>query len=114
MQRAVSAALLSAFVFPGAGHLFLRRPVRACVFLLPTLVALFLFAGELMRRTSALADQVLTGRLALDPVAIAARYEAQGGLSGVATLCGWVLLACWIGSIVDSIVVARAGAPTAQ
>jgi hypothetical protein len=29
-------------------------------------------------------------------------------------LCGFVLLACWIGSIIDSFVVARTAAPRAQ
>jgi TM2 domain-containing membrane protein YozV len=114
MQRAVSAALLSAFVFPGAGHLYLRHPARACLFLLPSLVALFVFAGEIMRRASALSDLVLAGRLAPDPTAIMARFEAQGGMSGMALVCGWILLACWIGAIVDSFVVARTAARAAE
>jgi hypothetical protein len=108
MQRTVSAALLSAFVFPGAGHLYLRRRLRACVFLLPTLVAAFVFAGDVMQRASALADLVVAGTLALDPAAIAARLQAQGGRSALETVCGAVLVACWLGSIVDSVVVARA------
>lgn len=108
MQRAVSAALLSALVFPGAGHLYLRRPLRACVFVLPTLVAGFVFAGDIMRRASALADQVMAGTLPLDPAIIAARLQAQGGTSALATACGVVLVACWLGSIIDSVVVARA------
>jgi hypothetical protein len=113
MQRAVSAALLSAFVFPGAGHLYLRRPARACLFLLPSLLAMYLFAGEIMRRASLVSDQLLAGTLPPDPTAILARLESQGGLSGMAAVCGWVLFACWIGSIVDSFVVARTGAGTA-
>jgi hypothetical protein len=108
MQRAVSAGLLSAFVFPGAGHLYLRRRRRACVFLLPTLAAAFVFAQDVMQRASALADQVIAGTLPLDPAAIAARLQAQGGSSALGTVCGAVLVACWLGSIVDSVVVARA------
>jgi hypothetical protein len=108
MQRAVNAALLSAFVFPGAGHLYLRRHRRACLFLVPTLVAAFVFAGDVMQRASALADQVIAGTLPLDPAAIAARLQAQGGTSALETVCGAVLVACWLGSIVDSVVVARA------
>jgi TM2 domain-containing membrane protein YozV len=108
MQRAVRAVLLSALVFPGAGHLYLRRPLRACVFLLPTLVAGFVFAGDIMRRASALADQVMAGTLPLDPAAITARLQAQGGTSALETACGAVLVACWLGSIVDSVIVARA------
>jgi hypothetical protein len=108
MQRAVSAGLLSAFVFPGAGHWYLRRRRRACVFLLPTLAAVFVFASDVMQRASALADQVIAGTLPLDPTAIAARLQAQGGSSALGTVCGAVLVACWLGSIVDSVLVARA------
>jgi hypothetical protein len=114
MQRAVSAALLSAFVFPGAGHLYLRRPARACLFLVPALVAAIWFFGDLMARASRLADQVLAGTLPLDPAAIAARLDAQGPSSPATTICGAVLVLCWAGAIVDSFVVARARARDAE
>jgi hypothetical protein len=110
MQRSVSAALLSAFVFPGAGHLYLRRPARACLFLVPALVAAIWYFSDLMTRASRLADQVLAGTLPLDPAAIAARLDAQGPGSPAVTICGVVLVVCWVGSIVDSFIVARARA----
>jgi hypothetical protein len=113
MKRAVSAALLSAFVFPGAGQLYLRRPARACVFLVPALVAAVFFFSDMFERASALADQVLAGTLPLDPVAIAARLDSQGG-SLLASVSAIVLLACWVGSIVDSFIVARAATPGAE
>jgi TM2 domain-containing membrane protein YozV len=109
MQRAVSAGLLSALVFPGAGHLYLRRGRRACIFLLPTLAALFVLAGDIAQRASVLADQVMAGTLAPDPAAIAARLQTQGGTSGLDIACSAVLVACWLGSIIDSVVIARAG-----
>jgi hypothetical protein len=108
MNRAVSAALLSALVFPGAGHLYLRRPLRACVFLVPALVAAAWFFGDLVQRASTLADQVLAGTVPLDPAALSARLQAQGGgVSAAVTISGAVLVACWVGSIIDSIVVAQ-------
>jgi hypothetical protein len=114
MQRALIAALLSAFVFPGAGHLYLRRARRGCLFLLPALAGLVVVTGEIIERASSLADQVLAGRLALDPGAIAARVTAQGGFSGIGTLAVVVLAACWIGSIIDSFVIGRAQGRTAE
>jgi hypothetical protein len=113
MNRATSAALLSALVFPGAGQLYLRRPLRACLFILPTLAAAYVYFGDMFTRASNIADQVLAGRVAADPAAIAARLDAQGA-APLVTFCGFVLLACWIGSIIDSFVVARAAAPRAQ
>lgn len=107
MRRPVIAALLSAFVFPGAGHLYLRRPLRACLFLLPSLVAAAWYFGDMVARASSLADQVMAGTAAPDPAALAARLEAQGG-SPLAALCGILLLVLWVAAIVDSIIVARA------
>jgi hypothetical protein len=109
MQRALTAGLLSALVLPGAGHLYLRRPARACLFIVPTLVALFVIVGDVVKRASALADQVLAGTMPLDPAAIAGRLQAQGGTSALETACGAVLVICWLGSIVDSVMIARAG-----
>jgi TM2 domain-containing membrane protein YozV len=114
MNRSVNAALISGLVFPGAGHLYLRRPLRGCVFLLPALFAAFVYAGDIISRVSEMLDQVLAGRVAPDPVAIAARLEAQGGGSAFVTACGIVFLVCWIGSIIDSFVVERSAAPRAQ
>jgi hypothetical protein len=56
---------------------------------------------------------VLAGTLPLDPAAIAARLDSQGG-SMVASVSGIVLLACWLGSIVDSFFVARAAMSDAE
>jgi TM2 domain-containing membrane protein YozV len=107
MKRPVSAVLWSAFVFPGAGELYLRRPGRAAVFLVPAAIAAWFFFSDMIERASALADQVLAGTLPLDPAAIAARLDSQGG-SLLASVSGIVLIACWIGSIIDSFLVARA------
>lgn len=114
MNRAVSAAMLSAFVFPGAGHLYLRRPLRACAFLLPALVAAYIYFGDMANRVSGAVDDVLAGRVAPDTTAIAARLDAANGAAPFVTFCGLVLLACWVGSIVDSFVVARTAKPRAQ
>jgi hypothetical protein len=115
MKRAVSAALLSAFVFPGAGHLYLHRRRRALLFLVPTLVAAYIYFGDMVTRVSSVADQVLAGQVAPDPAAIGARLDAQADASPLVTISGVVLLVCWAGSIVDSFVLARsAAAPRAQ
>jgi TM2 domain-containing membrane protein YozV len=114
MNRAVNAALLSAFVFPGAGHLLLRRPLRACIFALPALAAAIVFFGDVATRVSGVIDKVLAGQVAPDPLAIAAQLDAHGGGSALANLCGAVLLACWIGSIVDSFIVGRSATRQAE
>jgi hypothetical protein len=107
MNRAVAAALLSGLVFPGAGHLFLRRRRRACLFLVPTLLAAIVYVGDVAQRVSGMVDQVLAGTVAPNAAAIAARLDAQGAGSPLATASAVVLIACWAGSIVDAFMVAR-------
>ena len=106
MNRSVTAALISALVFPGAGHLYLKRGARACLFLLPTLVAVVVFLDDAMAQASAIAGQIMAGTLSADPLALAARLEQQGG-STLATVAVSVMLVCWIGATVDAWMLGR-------
>jgi TM2 domain-containing membrane protein YozV len=111
MNRAAIAALLSALVFPGAGHFYLRRARRAWLFLVPALAGAIVWLGNLATQVSALLDQVLAGTLAPDPVAIAARLEAQGGQSPLVTFAAILFAVCWVAAIIDAIAVARSARP---
>jgi hypothetical protein len=110
MSRPVIAALISALVFPGAGHLYLKRGARALLFLLPTLAAAAVFLGQAFEQATEIAAQIMDGAVAPDPVAIAARLEQSGGASGVGTAAAVVMLVCWIGAILDAYLLARGAA----
>ena len=107
MNRAVNAALISALVFPGAGHLYLKRGARACLFLLPTLVAVMVWLNDAMAQASAIAAQIMAGTMSADPVAIAASLEQHGG-STLTTLAVTVMVVCWIGATLDAWMLGRA------
>ena len=106
MNRSVKAALISALVFPGAGHLYLKRGARACLFLLPTLAAVVLFLNDAIEQASAIAGQIMAGTVSADPLAIAARLEQNGG-STLATVAVTVMVVCWIGATVDAWMLGR-------
>jgi hypothetical protein len=106
MNRSVKAALISALVFPGAGHLYLKRGARACLFLLPTLVAVVVFLNDAMEQATEIAGQIMAGTMAPDPVAMAARLEQHGG-GALATVAAAVMVVCWIGAAVDAYLLAR-------
>ena len=108
MDRSLIAVLISALVVPGAGHFYLKRAGRGLLFLVPTLAALGYFLSVVMERASALVDEVISGKLELDPVALAARLEQQGAIgSPLMTLCIWVMIGCWVGAMVDCYLLAR-------
>ncbi|GGE74047.1 DUF6677 family protein [Massilia psychrophila] len=106
MNRSVKAALISALVFPGAGHLYLKRGARACLFLVPTLVLVVVFLNDAMEQATEIAGQIMAGTMSADPVAMAARLEQQGG-STLATVAATVIIACWIGATVDAYLLGR-------
>lgn len=103
MQRSTKAALLSGLVFPGAGQLFLGRYLRACLFLVPALVAALYFSGEVLEPVLAIARDIERGAMVLDPVAIEARLHSNGQApSPMMNVAALVMLAAWIGATVDA------------
>ncbi len=111
MKRPLTAALLSALVFPGAGQLYLRRRARACLFLIPTALALLAFINDALTRATALIDQVTSGAVGLDPVALAAQLERQGDGSSLGSVSAGVMVVCWLLSIADAYLCARQAKP---
>jgi hypothetical protein len=110
MSRPVTAALISALVFPGAGHLYLKRAGRGMLFLLPTLAAVVLFLNQALDQATEIAGQIMSGTVAADPAAIAARMEQSGGSSTLGTVAATVMVICWVGAIADSYLLARRAA----
>jgi hypothetical protein len=97
-----AAALLSALIFPGIGQWYLGRRRLALLFALPALVAGFVYLDFALEQANAVAGQVLSGAVPLDPAAIAARVEAQPA-SWIVTLSGWVFVVCWVASVVETL-----------
>lgn len=107
MSRSTTALLLSALVFPGAGHLYLKRKARALIFIVPTLVAAGYFVIDATKRATDMADQIMSGAMGTDPVAIAAKLEQAGPTPFLVNLAIYVMLAAWIGAGVDAWLLGR-------
>jgi hypothetical protein len=107
MKPSTKAALVSSLIFPGLGHLVLKRPLRGCLFIVPALLAI----GFLLRTTLALADTLVTeinsGKLALDPIEIVARIHASGVDNAATNAASLVILLCWVGSVADALWLGR-------
>jgi hypothetical protein len=103
MNRAVNAALLSALVIPGGGQFFLGRRLRGMLFLVPTLVAAGYFLIQVMEPATAVAYDILEGRLVPEVGAVMARvHQISMTDTPQMNLAAIVMIACWIGSIVDA------------
>lgn len=104
MKSKVTAALLSGLVFPGAGQFYLRRRTRAWLFLLPAVLAGIFYFNHAIDQANTLADQVLSGAVPLDPAAIEAHVAAAPTPLSV-TLSGIVFVVCWVGSVLEALLV---------
>ena len=103
MKPSIKAALISALVFPGLGHLVLKRGARGCLFLVPAALAVFYLLRQVLEVANTLIDQVLAGTLPLDPDLIAARISASGAEGTAANVAALVCVLCWAGSIIDAL-----------
>lgn len=104
MKRKSVAAILSALAFPGVGQYYLGRRPRALLFLVPAAIAGIVYFNFAMESANALVDQVMSGGVALDPAAIAAKLDAQP--TPVSALLAEIVFGvCWIGSILEALLV---------
>ena len=103
MRRKSVGAILSALVFPGVGQYYLGRRMRALLFLVPAVVAAILYFDFALDQANTMADQVLNGKVALDPAAIEAQLSNAPTPASV-TLAGIVFAVCYVGSIVEALI----------
>jgi hypothetical protein len=101
MRKSTIAVLLSAFVLPGAGHLYLKHFPRGIALVAASLVCLGFIIDSAMRQASAVLDQLDLEGGALDAghVADLVAQTSSGSGSSIATL---VLAGCWLFGIFDA------------
>lgn len=105
-KRAQKAALWSALVFPGAGHLFLKMYAHGLVLLGSTVIAIVYIVHNLLSRglveqVNNLVYKALDGELSPDPDAIAKLLDL-GPDPVTLDVASWLIVGCWIYGIVDS------------
>ncbi len=109
MTRPTAAILLSALVFPGAGHLYLKRYSRGIVLIALSLACLGFFANQVLQQASSVLAQLASeggvvdaGRLT-DLVA----QTSSGSGSLAVTTASLALAGCWVIGIIDACRTAR-------
>lgn len=102
MTPAIKAALISAFVFPGGGHLYLKQTLRGAI-LAAVACACLLFLMTLVYDTAqTIVAGILDGSIAPSTEAIAAAMDAsQADLETKGGNISWLLLATWALGILD-------------
>ena len=106
----MKAVLLSAFVFPGAGHFFLKKYIPGAVLAGAAFAALYLVITGIVERALQISEQIQSGEIQLDAAAIAELVSKQstGAQTQLPDIAAAVLVVVWLIGIVDSFRVGRA------
>jgi hypothetical protein len=109
MNNSMKAALLSAFIFPGAGHFFLKKHVSGAALVATAFAALYLIISNAVERALQIAEKIQSGEVQLDVAAIAELVSKQPTGTGtqVLNIATAVLFISWLIGIVDSYRVGR-------
>jgi hypothetical protein len=109
MHKATKAALISALVFPGCGHFYLKSKLRGAVFALFSAGCLYVLITYALNIANDISDRILRGDIPLEISSLMAEISSQlnsgaGETQNIATL---LLLGCWGIAIVDSFILGR-------
>jgi hypothetical protein len=101
MKTSTKAVLWSGLVFPGAGHIFLRRYRRGMLLIVPALLEFSMLVRGLIMQAEFILDKIESGAISPDPLAIAAMLDAAPE-THMTQIAFWILVACWMAGMVDA------------
>ena len=109
MKKSVKAALLSALVFPGAGHLFLKKYYLGTALACTSLLSLyFLISGTVERALQIIEKiQFIETQLDLAVMTEILSQQAKGSDMRFMNMIWLLLIFLWIIGIVDSYMTGR-------
>ena len=104
MTKSTKAALLSGLIFPGIGHIVLKRYLRGSLVMLPALIAMSAITKIAFQRAQAIVDRVVSGEIPLDTGSISelVANSPNDSDSLISSISMFVFLVCWLIGIIDS------------
>jgi hypothetical protein len=104
MSKSLKAALLSAFIFPGSGHFFLKKYVQAVLLASVAAVCLCLLLASTIEMAQEISDKILNGEIPMDIVRITEAISIQLANSSIQqiNITTSLFFICWLISIIDS------------
>lgn len=110
MNNAIKAALLSAFVFPGAGHVLLKRYITAAVIAGVAFTALYVLISNAVDKAMDIVDQIQRGEIQADVAVITELVAKQptGSEAQLLNITTAILLIFWLIGVIDAYRIGRA------
>jgi uncharacterized membrane protein (DUF485 family) len=104
MRISTRATLLSLFMFPGCGHIVLKKYISGGIFIgIAAIASLFIFAN-IMQRANNIANQIVAGHMPFDPMKIIELVTATppADEAQLLNIVINVFLVTWIVSTIDA------------
>ena len=110
MKKSTKALLLSALVFPGAGHLYLKKYLSASLLIGTVLIAFYFLITRAVEKAQHIVELIQTGEVQPDIASVTelitqSPTDSEGQLLNMATAA---LVIAWLVGIFDSYRVSRA------
>ena len=103
MKKSTKAALLSGLVFPGLGHLYLKRRVTGVVLSGVAAFAVYYMSSIAMTIALDVSRRIETGAIPADIATVTSVVSQQfSGMEQATNLASITLLVCWVTGVVGS------------
>ena len=91
MKKSIKSALLSGLVFPGAGHIYLKKYKMAAIFIITTLASIVVIVMEAVKHAKSILQEIEASGIAVNASNIAemsarAANNADTKATSIATL----------------------------
>jgi len=108
MKKTKKAVLLAILVFPGAGHIYLKKYLPAIGFIGAFAFLLSIIISSLVERAEKVSQKIVSGDIPLDVAAISQALAEQSANSGQqSSFTAYALLFIWLFAIFDTYRLAR-------
>lgn len=108
MKKPLKAALFSAFIFPGAGQLLLKRYLSAVYFSCFAGIGLYLLFSDLLSRAQEIVAKIQSGEVAADLASITSLVHQQwANTMESLSPALMILLITWLVSVIEAYRVGR-------
>ncbi|WP_144212426.1 hypothetical protein [Shewanella donghaensis] len=109
MKKSVKAALLSAFICPGVGHLYIGKKAIGWGIIAACFISLCTIMTIVIQRAQAIADDIVAGNIPLDfnSIYAAVHDSVTLNLPPSMSVATWILVICWIGSTITAYTMAE-------
>ena len=109
MKKSTKASLLSAFVFPGTGHIYLKKYIPGVSLIVVALSGVSYLISKSVEIALQITDKIQSGDVPLDAVAITDLVSQQptGTETLLLDIATYVFIICWLIGVIDSYRVGR-------